>query len=218
MRLHHCVLAQDFTCGLCMQIIPVRHGNGYCWLFMRIPLRILYAGIPYAWRRPWRAIDLMKRKEAIVLREGVSDSRERARFHPSLLFHLDSSSRQPFNGLGFRTAGMDAGPVAGRKSELVKSLGGHSDHANWRAYAVPIRTTTRCRSSMTRLVFDFSPWRDVNMHASRDPLNCETWRYREDDMLKRMLRYARLDLREYRAMWTIAENNIEASGEKKFVD
>lgn len=173
MRLHHCVLAQDFACGLCMRIIPVCHSNGYCCLFMRIPLRILYAGIPYAWRRPWRVLrdrldetkgsDCSKRRSERLARASAFSS------IPALSPRFFLSPVVAFNGLGFRT-GKDAGPVAGRKSELVKSLGGHSDHANWRAY----RANTRSRYApppavarlwdvyKTRLVFDFSPWQHVN--------------------------------------------------------
>lgn len=67
-----------------MRIIPVCHSNGYCCLFVRIPLRILYAGIPRAWRRPWRVLHdrLDETKGSDCSKRGVSDSREHVFIHP----------------------------------------------------------------------------------------------------------------------------------------
>lgn len=67
-----------------MRIIPVCHSNGYCCLFVRIPLRILYAGIPRAWRRPWRMLHdrLDETKGSDCSKRGVSDSREHVFIHP----------------------------------------------------------------------------------------------------------------------------------------
>jgi len=122
-----------------------------------------------AWRRPWRAhrsdrLDETKGSDCSKRREASDLAFPSLSLSLSLFLSLSLSlcaRRDPCSrsmGLRADSARRKAGyadRVAGRKSELVKSLGGHSGHANRRAYrarTVPIRTTTRCRSSEMRHV------------------------------------------------------------------